>query len=569
MTAMGWDRAQAAELSVAAGVALLAALSYLVFPGHTYLQQDSQIYVAILEHLWDPSVLAADPVATRHHVTFTLYDELILGLRRLTGAGLEPLLVADHLATRAAGILGVYLIGASLGLSRRLALLIAAIYALGANVPGPEVLTVEYEPKPRASAAPLVLLAVGLIARRRYLAGGVAGAVAFLYHPPTIYPFWLVYFAMELWPARPEEMKRRIYGILPLASAIVLLLVASRFQAGGPEPQSFFGAIDPELERLQKMRAPYAWVSLWPGVRIAHYLVLWAITLAAYLRLRKAMPSGLRFFAVGLPLVGMLSLPATYLLLDRWKWVVMPKAQPARAVLFVTVMAVILPAAACLKAATSRRLESLAWGVLAFLPPLAPNVFSVLLPDLGDPVVLRRLALLVGLGGLAAADGWALASRSGVGWALWGAALLGPFFLIPSIGQVVNYRPIETPELIELARWARANTPADAVFLFADAGRSQQPGIFRARALRAVYVDWKGGGQVNMVKAFGHEWWKRWQETMAEPFQPERLANFEPLGIDYVVLQPANRLPGKAPAFENARFLAYRLKPDENGRRLR
>ncbi len=566
---MGSDRARAAQLGVAAGVALLTALSYLVFPGHTYLQQDSQIYVAILEHLWDPSVLAADPVATHHHVTFTLYDELVLGLRRLTGFGLEPLLAADHLATRAAGILGVYLLGASLGLSRRLALAVAAVYALGANVPGPEVLTIEYEPKPRASAAPLVLLAAGLIARRRYLAGGVAGSVAFLYHPPTVYPFWLVYFAMELWPARPEEMKRRIAGIVPLAPAIVLLMIASRYQAGGPEPQSFFGTIDPELEQLQKMRAAYAWVSLWPAARLGHYLVLWAITLAAFLRLRAAMPPGLRFFAVGLPVAGMMSLPATYLLLDRCKWVLMPKAQPARAVLFVTVMAVILPAAACCRAGLRRRFgEAFGWGALAFLPVLAPNVFAFLPPAVGDPVTVRRLALLVGLGALKAAAAWAATWRNKAGWPVWSAALLGPFFLIPWAGQVVNYREVETPELAELARWARQSTPRDAVFLFADAGRSQEPGIFRARALRAVYVDWKGGGQVNMVKAFGHEWWKRWQETMAPPFEPGRLGLLARLGIDYVVLQPANRLPGKTPAFENARFLAYRLAPEENGRRL-
>lgn len=563
---MDSDRPPAERLGLVAGVALLAALSYLVFPGHTYLQQDSQIYVAILEHLWDPSVLAADPVATRHHVTFTLYDELILGLRRLTGLELEPLLAADHVAMRAAGIVGVYLIGTALGLSRRLAFGVAAIYALGANVPGPEVLTVEYEPKPRASALPLVLLAVGLIARRWYGAGGVAGAVAFLYHPPTVYPFWLVYFVMELWPARPEEMKRRIYGIVPLASAVIVLMIASRFQAGGPEPQSFFGTIDPALERLQKMRAAYAWVSLWPAGRIGHYVVLWAITLAAFARLRTAVPSGLRFFAVGLPLAGMLSLPATYLLLDRWKWVVMPKAQPARAVLFVTVMAVILPAAACFRAGTRRRFgEALLWGALAFLPALAPNVFTFLPPALGDPIVVRRLALLVALGALAAAAPWALASnKSRLGWPLWCAAILAPFFLIPSAGRVVNYRQIETPELAELARWARASTPQDAVFLFADAGRSQEPGIFRARALRSLYVDWKGGGQVNMVQAFGQEWWKRWQETMAAPLEPERLQHFARLGIDYVVLQPAHRLHGKAPVFENARFLVYRLKPEED-----
>lgn len=58
-----------------AGIAVgLALLTFFQFPGHTYLQQDSQIYVPILEHLRDPSVLANDILAEQPHVAFTLFD---------------------------------------------------------------------------------------------------------------------------------------------------------------------------------------------------------------------------------------------------------------------------------------------------------------------------------------------------------------------------------------------------------------------------------------------------------------------------------------------------------------
>src|SRR5262249_28228543 len=56
----------------AAAIAVLALLSFYQFPGHTWLQQDSQIYVPILEHLRDPSVLGNDILVERPHVTFTL-----------------------------------------------------------------------------------------------------------------------------------------------------------------------------------------------------------------------------------------------------------------------------------------------------------------------------------------------------------------------------------------------------------------------------------------------------------------------------------------------------------------
>jgi hypothetical protein len=98
------------------------------------------------------------------------------------------------------------------------------------------------------------------------------------------------------------------------------------------------------------------------------------------------------------------------------------------------------------------------------------------------------------------------------------------------------------------------------VFVFPDAGQQLDPGIFRASALRAVYVDWKAGGQVNFLKAFAREWWPRWQQTMAGRFQPKRVETFAALGIDYVVLRAANRLPGRSPVYQNSRYLVYRLR---------
>jgi hypothetical protein len=71
-------------------------------------------------------------------------------------------------------------------------------------------------------------------------------------------------------------------------------------------------------------------------------------------------------------------------------------------------------------------------------------------------------------------------------------------------------------------------------------------------------VDWKGGGQVNFVRQFGEEWWRRWSETMAPGFDPANIPKYGAAGIDYIVLQPRHRLPG-APLFVNARYLVYRV----------
>jgi hypothetical protein len=56
----------------AIAVLCVTVLSFFVFPGHTILQSDTQIYIPILEHIADPSVLARDIMAVRPHLAYTL-----------------------------------------------------------------------------------------------------------------------------------------------------------------------------------------------------------------------------------------------------------------------------------------------------------------------------------------------------------------------------------------------------------------------------------------------------------------------------------------------------------------
>ena len=74
---------------------------------------------------------------------------------------------------------------------------------------------------------------------------------------------------------------------------------------------------------------------------------------------------------------------------------------------------------------------------------------------------------------------------------------------------------------------------------------------------RLELLDWKGGGQVNYLRDFAEQWWFRWQQTLAREFKAEDFSRYDALGIQYVVLQPKNRLP-QTPVFENGRYLVYR-----------
>ena len=157
------------RLLMAAAIGALTLLNYFQFPGHTYLQADTQIYIPILEHLWDPGVLAQDLLVQKPHVSFTLYDEVAAALRKLTGLPFRHVLAGEQIFFRGLGIWGLYLIASAAGLSVGASLLVAAMVSLGATISGPSVLSFEYEPTPRGFALPLVLLATGLVARGSYL----------------------------------------------------------------------------------------------------------------------------------------------------------------------------------------------------------------------------------------------------------------------------------------------------------------------------------------------------------------------------------------------------------------
>jgi hypothetical protein len=466
---------------VAAAVAALALATFFWFPGHTWLHQDTQIYMPILEHQRDPAVLRNDLIAQHPHDAFTLYDEVAIGLRAVTGLGFKEVLQAQQIVTRAVGIWGLVLLAEAFGLSILQALAVAAIGSLGIVVVGPTVLTVEYEPTPRAFAAPLILCAIGLAARGRPMAASVAGSIAFLYHAPTTLPFWAVFVLRRHWRA-----------LAPFAVAAAVLSIAALL---GRDASGFYGRLTAAQEELQRMRASYVWVSTFPPSLLLHFTIVFAIACVAFVRVR-----GKDLMLPVMAAIGVATLPLSFALLEGMKWALMPQLQPMRALLFT---------------------EPWAW---------------------------KPVAVAVGIAAAGAVSPAAILP-----------AALAAFLAIPILGGVVNYPKLHTPELAQLSAWARTSTSGDAVFLFPDTARGLAPGIFRAEALRAVYVDWKGGGQVNYLGDFGEQWRFRWQQTLAQRFNPSALPKYSGLGIHYIVLTPKNRLP-RPPEFENPAYLVYRIQ---------
>ena len=122
------------------------------------------------------------------------------------------------------------------------------------------------------------------------------------------------------------------------------------------------------------MRASYNWISTWSAQVIWQYVLLWVVSILAFWRVQ---PKTARLFLIGMPAIGILSVPVSYILLDQLKWSLIPQFQPARALLFVTAFAVILGAAAAIRAAEHKRwVESVLWFVMVLAVPTAVPIFS-------------------------------------------------------------------------------------------------------------------------------------------------------------------------------------------------
>jgi hypothetical protein len=536
----------APRLLWAGAIAILALLSFFVAPGHSYLAADSQVYSPILERLRNPVLLDRDIVASRPNLAYTWYDEITLAITDYTGLSLERALEIQHFLCRALGIAGVFLIAVGLGLDPAAAWFVAAIFSLGMSIEGPALNTVETEPVPRVFALGMTLFATGLAISRRFTAAGIAGAIAFLYHGPTAAPFWIVAAASVL---RRKSSARMVAPLLP---ALALLAWLAHSQTGMTESPPLFSRLDAFQEGIQRSVTPYVFVSEWNSMRVIPLAAECAIVALALWKLRERLTGPVGDFLVGLPLIGIVALPVSWILLEQQHWAAIPQWQPARVTLFIGLIALILSATRAIVAVGERRwLEGAGWMIVAFVLPLK----TALITWSSIPVAI---ALVVSLAGLGFAG--ALFMRQTRGISL--AAALFPFLAIRASGVAPTPR-VETMELDQLAQWAREQTPEDAVFLFTDFGHGGEPGVFRERALRAVYIDWRTRGHVGHFPAFAAEWSRRWRDSQQGRWKPSRedLPKIWDMNADFAIVPVADAIPRQPEAFRNSAFVVYRAAP--------
>ena len=530
--------------SVCALLLLLTGLGFVLFPGHTYLYSDSQIYVPIIERLRNPLVLGNDIMATRPF-GFSIYDSVAQLLTAFTPLRLEHALEVQQFIFRALGTAGVFLIAWAMGARTTGAFFIAAVVSIGVPVVGPSLVTVEPEPVPRGFAVASMLFAVGLAANGRFAWAGVMGSVAFLYHPLTAVPFWCV--------AALAVIRKSVRPVIliPLLPAVLLLLIVAHFHAGAAETADLFHRLDASAIALDRRLTPYIFVSEWSPKFYLEFAVQCAIVGLALWRLWGKLDGVQRDFLAGLSIIGVFGIPVSFVMLEVAGFA---QFQPSRAVLLPILISGLL-ACACAVFAAERGswLETAAW---LFVPILEVTegkliTFFVDAKDIAWSVALLATMLLC----------FWLARRTR-GATLVVAGLL-PMVAFPALGLVDNpQRRFHWTEIEQVSSWARENTVEDAVFLFPDSGHNTLPAVFRARAERALYVDWKSRGQANYFPQFAIDWEKRWRDIREGQWiiQADDFSRLADMKVDYVVVRAEHAIPGRDAEFKNSEYVVYRTR---------
>jgi hypothetical protein len=477
------------------GLVCVTGLEFRYVPGHSYLRGDSQLFVPMLERLDAPGFLSRDPVAVSPHLTYTLYDEITLFLHRLTRQSLETVLLAQLLLSRAAALLGVFLLISSANVSAGYALLFSAIINLGAALPGINELLLGREPVPHVLAFGFMLLALGSLSNEKPLLAGFAGGIALAYHPPMAALLWLLVLMFLL----DRKLRRLARPMLPIFFVFTLLLAnGAQLQPGAGEPQAFFSRISEQWSRLQREWTPSVWVGTWAGKFIWLYLMVFLLGAYALSKIWPRLNRQSRWLFSVLSLCGLFSVPLSALGLGYFRWSLIAQLQPAR--------------------------------TLGFTVALASAAFAI--AGIGAMEKGKKLEACL----------WLLAVAA-----------------VPLTGFAA-FRPEGEKEpagVEEVAAWAQANTWGSSMFLFPDAGGALYPGVFRAKSVRAVYVDWNSRQLIKYFENFAIEWDARWRETMNGLYSPQKLRSLRSLPIDYYILQSRHQLNGVVPVFSNKNFAVY------------
>ena len=475
---------------------------FQVYPGHSYLQGETQLLVPMLERLDTPGFLSRDLVASHPIFAYTIYDEITQLLHKAAHFSFQAALLWQQMLFRLLAVLGVFLWARALKVAPAASVILSGAVNAITQLDAPAAFVTNPEATPVAFASALVFFAAGLLMNRHSLLASLVGGVALLYNPVTGAAFWLVVIVASFADPSLRRHLRPAWPVLMIFALILGNLV--QLQAGLGSGQELTGKLSAAMVNLTQVRTPWVWVSNWASTEIWSYLFLFTAGAWALACIWKSAGRLVVWVAIGLALSGLISvLAAAILLANRSPFAT--EMPPSSNLSFTVAMAVLLCGAAAWNAAQRGRwLNSLAWAAIVVAAAFNAQVLDLL---------HLKLSLVA--------------------------------------------RNRSAADVRELAAWADQQTWGSSLFQFPDMGKETIPGVFRALSRRALWADWESGAISDYSSEAGQEWWSRWQNTMALPYSAGRLQAMLANPIDYYVLQKPNALIGVRSVYSNAEFVVY------------
>jgi hypothetical protein len=183
-----------------AGLTLVSVLVAGYHPG----AEDDGVYLAAIQHNLNPGLFHVDADFFALQLQATVFDKLMAALVRMTHLPVAVVVLAVHLLAIFAILAACYRIASRCfqqAYARWCGVALAAVF-FTLPVSGTALYLVDQNLHPRAIATALVLFAVERVLGRRYVAGFVLAAVAFVFHPiMAAFGMSLCFFlAVPRWP---------------------------------------------------------------------------------------------------------------------------------------------------------------------------------------------------------------------------------------------------------------------------------------------------------------------------------------------------------------------------------
>lgn len=555
---------------------IAATLSFVSPVGYDSLSSDQRIYIPAIVSEIHPENLSEDILLSFNQTKLTLFDELVVGLSRITGADIFQVMLVLTLIGRFVFFFSLAFLGKKFGLSLPGIGILLLVFLFPIEVYGTGMDLMESEFHPRFLSLALGLLSLFLIIDKKAVPSAVVWGLAFLIHPLSSLPF-LVFYFWKIFVSEKSLPEKLALWILPLLFFIFPLLNFSE-TIGSKNP--FF--IDPSWWQILKDRSYYLFISGWSLEKLGKTLVD-ALLLGSLLFIfRKDKRNLVRKDALFLFFLPLFFFIFSWVFVDLFRVSIFASVQFSR---FLSVWRILLPILLLVRiTGLPQNVPNRYFRALSLAGFLAAFLFDNLLLEAVFLILFLAFEFFVKKDLLSGFQrrfektrSMARAKMSKVfpkkidaGIAEWILFLLAVVSVVswPSLAKEEIY-PSEwhSSEFEKACDWLGKNTAPEDVVL-AEPLTNEAP-LLRTLCLRPVYVTEKDGAQAVFSRAYSLEWKRRKDALGNFKDDPEKIIDIARKENIKIIVSDNDKKKRKyiekmlpvlgEPDFENERFLIWKV----------